>query len=136
MSMRVLGAGLICLMMSFSSCKKDPVIVPEGTVRILINVNHHGYPTANAVIFRKNGTVVYPGSDTSLYDTRYVADENGNLTISDVGNGDKSLIFYAKGFDPTWDTLTITPVSGYQFVITSSGIGESKDYTMTIPVSE
>ena len=119
-----------------SSCKKDLQTVPEGTVRLLINVNHHGFPTANAVIFRKNETLVFPGTDTTLYETRYVADANGNLIISDVGNEYKTMVLYAKGFDPTWDSLTVTPVWGYQYVSVTTSIGESKDFTVTIPVSE
>lgn len=126
----------VTVAMSFSSCVKDPETVPEGTVRLLVNVNHHGYPIANAVVFRKNGTLIFPGNDTTLYDTRYVADAAGNLIISDVGNEAKQLVLYAKGIDPTWDTLIITPVSGYQFVNITTGIGESKDFTVTIPVSE
>lgn len=122
--------------MLFVSCDDDPEVVPEGTVRLIINVNHHGIPIANAVVFRKNGTVIFPGYDTTLYETRYVTDVNGNLVISDVGNGDKQLVLYAKGIDPSWDTTQITPVRGYYLGSFSTGIGESKDYVVQIPVSE
>jgi hypothetical protein len=91
--------------------------------------------TTNARVFRENGTMIFPGEDTTIYDTRYVTDANGNLTISDVGNGTKEIVLYAKGFDPTWDT-TITPVSGYQMVRVVTSIGQSKDVNVTIPVSE
>lgn len=121
---------------SFISCSDDPEVVPEGTVRMSINVNHHGYPIANAVVFRKNGTLIYPGEDTTLYDQRYVCDANGNLTITDIGNGTKDLVLYAKGFDPTWDTTIITPVSGYNMYHIVTGIGESKDFHEEIGVSE
>ncbi len=119
-----------------ASCKKDPDTVPGGTVRLMINVNHHGYPIANASVFRKNGTLDYPGSDTTLYDTRYVTDASGNLIIDDIDNGNKQLVLYAKGFDPAFDSLTITPVSGYQSVSVSTQTGESRDVPVTIPVSE
>lgn len=127
---------VIVVALGIVSCKKDPETVPGGTVRLIINVNHHGYPTANAVIFRKNGTLVYPGPDTALYDTHYVADVNGNLIIDDIDNGYKTLVLYAKGFDPAWDSTGMTPVSGYQYVSANTATGESKDVTVTIPVSE
>jgi hypothetical protein len=127
---------LLLYAMLLVSCDDDPEVVPEGTVRLIVNVNHHGIPITNAVVFRKNGTVIFPGYDTSLYETRYVADANGNLVISDVGNGDKQLVLYAKGIDPSWDTTQITPVRGYYLGSFSTDIGESKDYGVQIPVSE
>jgi hypothetical protein len=128
---------IACIMLgAFHSCKKDPETVPDGNVRLIINVNHHGFPTANAVIFRKNGTLIYPGPDTTLYDQRYVADANGNLIIEGLGNGYKTLVLYAKGFDPNWDSTGVTPVSGYQYVSVTTAVGEAKDVTVTIPVSE
>lgn len=126
----------VMIVMFFTGCGKDPQTVPEGTVRLFINVNHHGYPIANATIFRKNGTTIWPGPDTTLYDTRYVADANGNLTLTDIGNGTKDFVLYAKGFDPAWDSSTITPVSGYYLGHIVTGIGESKDIAVSLYVSE
>jgi hypothetical protein len=122
--------------MLFVSCDDDPEVVPEGTVRLFVNVNHHGIPISNATVFRKNGTIIFPGFDTTLYETRYVTDENGNLTLTDIGNGDKELVLYAKGIDPSWDTTQTTQVRGYYLGSFSTGIGESKDYNVQIPVSE
>lgn len=124
------------LMITFIGCGKDPETVPEGTVRLFINVNHHGYPIANARIFRKNNVTSWPGEDTTIYDARYVTDADGNLTITDIGNGTKDFSLYALGFDPTWDTTIITPVMGYKQFHIVTGIGESKDFTNEILVSE
>lgn len=136
--MRLLGKilAVFILVSGFTSCKKDPVSVEGGTVRLIVNVNHHGYPIANATVFRKNGTLDFPGTDTTLYDSRYVADASGNLTISDIGNGNKEIVLYAKGYDPVFDTSTITPVWGYQYVSVSTATGEDRDVQVTIPVSE
>ncbi len=120
----------------FVGCSEDPGTVDEGTVRLIINVNHHGYPISNAVVFRKNGATSWPGTDTTLYDARYVTDANGNITFSDIGNGTKDVYLYAKGFDPTWDTTQITPVSGYYGFHIVTSIGEDKDVNGQIPVSE
>ena len=119
-----------------ASCERDPETVPDGNVRLLISVNHHGYPIANATVFRKDDTIGFPGYDTTLYDARYVTDAEGNLVITGLGNGSRTMTLFAKGFDPAWDSLTVTPVSGYQFVNISTAVGESKDFTVTIPVSE
>lgn len=126
----------LLLLIFFISCGKDPETVPEGTVRLFINVNHHGYPIANARVFRKNNVTSFPGEDSTLYDTRYVTDANGNLTLTDIGNGTKDIWFYVLGNDPTWDSTIITPVMGYKGVHLVTGIGESKDFETEILVSE
>jgi hypothetical protein len=122
--------------MFFAGCSNDPDTVDEGTVRLIVNVSHHGYPISNAAVFRKNGTTIYPGADTTLYDARYVTDTNGNITFTDIGNGTKDVFLYAKGIDPTWDTTQITPVSGYYGFHIVTGIGEDKDVSGLISVSE
>lgn len=124
------------MMVSFIGCGKDPETVPEGTVRLIVNVNHHGYPIANARVFRKNGATSWPEEDTTVYDARYVTDANGNLTLSDIGNGTKDVYLYALGYDPSWDTTMLTPVSGYYGFHIVTGIGENKDVHGQIPVSE
>ena len=118
------------------SCNRDPVTVPGGTVRILVTVSHHGYPIANAVIFKKNGTMIFPGQDTTLYDERYVTDANGKITLDHIGNGEKQLVIYAKGYDYAWDSTQVTPVWGYQYTSFTTATVESKDIPLTIPVSE
>lgn len=135
---RLLGKflALSILVCGIASCKKEPATVEGGTVRLIVNVNHHGYPIANATVFRKNGTLDFPGTDTTLYDSRYVADASGNLIIADIGNGNKDIVLYAKGYDPAFDTTTITPVWGYQYFTVSTATGEDRDVTVTIPVSE
>lgn len=120
----------------FAGCKKDPKTVPAGTVRLLVTVSHHGVPIPNAVIFRKSGTTVFPGQDTTLYDERYVTDENGQYTIDHLGNGEKQIVIYGKGFDPNWDSTHATPVWGYQYNSWTTATGESRDIPMTVPVSE
>ena len=133
-AMRYLFLFLI-VFVSFS-CDKDPETVPAGTVRIFVTVSHHGIPIANAVLFRKNGTLIFPGQDTTLYDSRYVTDAQGKFTITPIASGNQEMVLYAKGIDPSWDTTQQTPVWGYQYFTISTAIGESKDLEITIPVSE
>jgi hypothetical protein len=121
----------------FAGCKKDePVVVNAANVRALLVVQHHGVPIPYARIFVKNGTVSWPGPDTTVYDARFVADANGRLTISQIPNGQNAYTYYAKGVDPGWDSTHVTPVSGYQFLITDTHTGETKDYNVSVPVSE
>jgi hypothetical protein len=137
-SLRGGKAWLIPALFSFLlfACQKDPKTVPSGTVRLLVTVSHHGIPIPYATIFRKNGTVIFPGQDTTLYDDRYLADENGKFTIEHLGNGEKQIVIYAKGYDPNWDSTHATPVWGYQYGSWTTATGESRDIPMTIPVSE
>jgi hypothetical protein len=127
---------LLCISFALSSCEKDPETVPAGRVRVLLTVNHHSTPIANATVFRKNGTLVFPGQDTTLYDERFVTDSQGYLVVDHIGSGYQSMVFYAKGFDPNWDSTQVTPVWGYQFTSFSTVSGESKDVMLTVPVSE
>jgi hypothetical protein len=133
---KVAAFSILILVMIFTGCGNDPKTVDEGTVRLIINVNHHGFPIADARIYRINGTTVWPGEDTTLYETVYQCDANGNLTISDIGNGTKDLVLYAKGIDPGWDSTTITPVHGYQMFHIVTSIGEDKDIPVSLYVSE
>jgi hypothetical protein len=123
-------------MLALFGCKPDPDQVDAGRVRLLVTVSHHNTPIPNAVVFRKNGTLEFPGQDTSLYEKRYVTDEQGKLILDDIGNGTKKILLYATGIDPLWDTTQQTPVWGYQYTTIETRIGESKDVVMVIPVSE
>jgi hypothetical protein len=124
------------LIVGIAGCKKDPDTVPAGRVRLLINVNHHGINIPNAVVYRKDSTLIFPGLDTTLYTHRYITDQSGNLIIDQLGNGERTMVLYAKGIDPSWDSTQQTPVWGYQFVNFITTIGESKDVPVVIPVSE
>lgn len=127
---------LVSLTLGMISCNRDPKTVDEGTVSLIINVNHHGFPIANARLYRINGTNVWPGEDTTLYETVYQCDANGNFTIGDIGNGTKDLVIYARGIDPSWDSTATTPVHGYQMFHVVTSIGQDKDIQASIYVSE
>jgi hypothetical protein len=129
---------LIFISLAAFGCKKDknPVIVAANGVRVFIQVQHHEVPIPYATVFVKKGTVDFPGLDTTLYDARYVTDANGKITFTGISNGQGAFVYYAKGFDPGWDSTHVTPVWGYQFLITDTHTGENNDYTVSIPVSE
>jgi hypothetical protein len=119
-----------------AGCKKTPTTLPAGDVDLNIRVHHHNVPIANAVVWRKNGTALFPGQDTLLYETRYVTDGQGRLTIHGLGNGLKELVVYATGIDPAWDSTQQTPVWGYQLLSIETKPGFDSLINVSIPVSE
>jgi hypothetical protein len=133
---RIAAYSLLIFVSLFTSCSNDPDTVEEGSVRLIINVNHHGSPIANARLHRMNGTLTWPGTDTTQYDIHYQCDVNGNFTIENIGNGTKDLVIYATGIDPTWDSTGTTFVHGYQMFHIVTSIGEDKDVTYSLGVSE
>jgi len=110
--------------------------VPAGDVNIHVNVKHHSIPIAFSKVYIKYNTLEFPGKDSSLYDTEVITDGNGYVKISNIGNGEKKYVVYAKGIDPAWDTTGVTPVWGFQPVLVSTKPGEDKEKYVTIPVSE
>jgi hypothetical protein len=133
---KVAAYSILILVLIFTGCGDDPKTVEEGTVRLIINVNHHGSPIANARLHRINGTLDWPGTDTTLYDVHYQCDANGNFTIDNIGNGSKDFVVYATGIDPSWDSSGTTPVHGYQMFHIVTAIGEDKDIPVSLYVSE
>lgn len=127
---------VITVLLLSPACTKEPPTYPPGDVTISLRVNHHGVPIPHAVIWRKNGTAIFPGRDSSLYQTRYVTDSEGRFTITDIGNGQKEMVLYAEGIDPTWDSTLITPVWGYQLLNFYTRPGFDSLLNVTVPVSE
>lgn len=123
-------------LLAWAACAKETGTLPPGDVTMRISVSHHNIPIPHAVVFRKNGTFIFPGRDTSLYDVRYVTDAQGKLTITDIGNGQRDMVLYATGIDPSWDSTQTTPVWGYQLLNLYTRPGFDSTINVLIPVSE
>jgi hypothetical protein len=121
--------------LGLTACHK-PSSVEGGTVNVLVNVKHHQAAIAFSKVYIKYNTLIYPGKDSTLYDTYKVADENGFLRFDDLGNGKKEFLLFAAGIDPDWDTTKLTRVWGYYPVAISTSLGEDKEVKVIIPVSE
>lgn len=117
-------------------CKKDDPSVEAGNVALHIYVKHHHVPIGNSRIFVKNGTLAFPGHDTTQYDARYVTDANGYFFLTGIGNGKKDMVLYAKGIDQGWDTTGTTPVWGFSTVSFNTSPGQDDERTITIAVTE
>ena len=91
------------------SCKKNQL---GGKSTITGAVKHHTKIIANATIFIKFKAKDFPGTDTTLYDTKVKADVDGNYVIN-CYKGDYYLFGY--GYDyalpPPYIVKGGTPVS-------------------------
>lgn len=75
------------------SCKKNQL---GGSATIKGTVVHHSRFIANARVFIKFNATEFPGSDTTKYDARVVADNAGNYSISCYMG---KYYLYGVGFD-------------------------------------
>ena len=85
------------IILSFS-CKKNQL---GGKSRVSGVVAHHSKAIPRATVFIKFNTKEFPGSDTTAYDDKIRADENGNYSFT-CYKGDYYL--YGFGYD-----YSITP---------------------------
>lgn len=124
---------IISLVLLFSSCKKEkengPVII-TGNAEVVGQVMHHTWEVPGVRVYVKANATSFPGPDTTLYDSRQVADANGYVGFTGLGNGPH--YFYAVGYDP----VQMDSVTGSYPLNIELRPGEHKDYSITIPVSE
>ena len=124
---------LICVFVF--SCKKDETnggagTIVQGDAIVYAQVMHHHYEIANIKVWIKKGATSFPGVDTTLYDSYQISDMHGFVRFDKLVNG--SYYFYAKGFD----AIFWSNVMGYVPFSIDNKPGETKEYDVTIPVSE
>ena len=139
--MMIKGKGysyILCVLLCYTvtGCGKKNTVIPSGDVSIEVYVKHHQVPIAYSKVFVKYNTLVFPGTDTNLYDTYKIADLNGYLRFDNLENGNKEFVLFAIGIDPDWDSSHNTKVWGYVPIAITTSPGESKETKVTIPVSE
>lgn len=85
------------------SCKKNEdhnnagQVIVKGTNKLIVTVAHHTYTLPDIRVYLKNNTIVFPGSDTSLYEWNTKSDPSGIAVFNDLFPGNYFL--YAEGFD-------------------------------------
>ena len=84
---------LLVISLTFFSCKKNEL---GGTAIIKGTVKHHVKIIGNATVYIKFNAKEFPGTNTSSYDDKVIADDLGNYKIS-CYKGDYYL--YAVGYD-------------------------------------
>lgn len=114
------------------SCKDEVPEVAAGNVAVNIYVKHHSIAIPNSKIFIKYNTLQFPGTDTTKYDSFVVTDGNGYYKLQNIGNGQKEMVLYAKGYDNN----VSAPVWGYSPVFMETNPGESEEATVSIAVTE
>ena len=135
-SMKLIRNIFLLLMMSalFIACKKNETSgsggVITGDARIEAQVMHHYWTVPNCKVYIKKNCATFPGRSPSLYDSFQTADNSGNVQFDKLGNA--TYFLYAVGWDPAMQDT----VWGYQSVIVNNKPGETKDYSVTVPVSE
>jgi hypothetical protein len=96
---------LFCTIL-ITSCKKNQL---GGNATITGKAVHHDKAVAYASVFIKFNAKEFPGSDTTVYDAKVRADENGNFTIKCYkGN------YYLYGFGYDYDISAPYHVKGGQ----------------------
>ncbi|PBQ33498.1 hypothetical protein CNR22_17520 [Sphingobacteriaceae bacterium] len=100
-------SALLIIGISFS-CKKNQL---GGKSTVSGVVAHHSKPIARATVFIKFNTKEFPGSDTTAYDDKIRADENGNYSFK-CYKGDYYLygFGYDFGIDPPYTVVGGVPV--------------------------
>lgn len=91
------------------SCKKNQL---NGSSIIKGKVVHHSKAIAGARVFIKFDAKEFPGTDTTLYDSKVVADANGNFRVA-CYKGDYYLFGYGHdlAIDPPYVVVGGVPVS-------------------------
>jgi hypothetical protein len=90
--MRRIILGIIVLVISFS-CKKNQL---GGNSTVLGKVFHHSKAIAGASVYIKFNAKEFPGTDVSVYDSKVLADKDGNYSFT-CYKGDYYL--YGVGID-------------------------------------
>lgn len=135
MKLKHLGLLLFAASLALPACKKNDK-VEAGNVTLDVKVHHHHVPIANARIYIKNNTQEFPGHDTAHYDAAYTTDVSGFYRITNIGNGKREMVIYARGIDPSWDSTGTTPVWGFGTTTIKTSLGEDKASSVSIAVSE
>jgi len=119
-------AGLLLVLPG--SCKKEdsPKIV-HGNITLKVLVKHHDWPIHYLNVYLKSNTTVWPGRDSTLYDSMTQTTQDGRCEFSGLYPGDYYL--YASGYDP----VVFTNVIGYMPVQIASGLpNNTRDVTLYV----
>jgi hypothetical protein len=115
------------------ACKKNdtanssgPVTV-QGNVTLTVSVMHHTWGVPAIPVYIKFNTTQWPGKDTTKYDIRQLADQEGVVTFTHLGPG--NMVIYAAGFDPVFQAYVI----GYgTFNITKEDANSTVNATVVV----
>lgn len=112
------------LFISSSGCKKESPDSIAGDLRLEITALHHSWAVPDVPVYIKKNAVVFPGEDTSLYESGLTTDEAGKAVFESLHPGD--YFVFIKGYDSIWGDT----------VIGKKSLRIVSDSQVTVPVSE
>ncbi len=132
----LLNIGLFALLL-FTSCKKDDTlknekaqVVVQGNITLKVRAVHHWWGVPYLPVYLKKNTTSWPGTDSTKFEFKAVADQNGNCEFIHLFPGHYYL--YAHGFD----ALFGMDVIGYHALELNSSTSPNNKLDFILTVSE
>jgi len=127
-------SGILCCVSLFTifllSCKKeDSVKIVHGNITLKVLVKHHDWTIHYMNVYLKSNTTVWPGRDSTLYDSMTQTTQNGRCEFNNLYPG--NYYIYASGYDPVVNTNVI----GYMPIQITTGLTDNT-LDVTLYVSE
>jgi hypothetical protein len=121
----------------FAGCKKESVlknesgqVVVQGNFTLKIAAKHHWWGVPYLPVYLKKNATTWPGTDSTKYEFKTVADNDGNCEFDHLFPG--NYYVYAHGFDPVFGMN----VTGYGPVQLNTTSAPNNEFDFTLNVSE
>ena len=121
----------------FAGCKKENTvknasgqIAVQGNFTLKIRAMHHWWGVPYLPVYLKKNATSWPGSDSTKYEFRTIADNDGNCEFDHLFPG--NYYIYAHGMDAVFGMNVI----GYGPVQLNSTTAPNNEFDFTLNVSE
>lgn len=118
-------------------CKKDDSLknekgqtVVHGNITLKVRVMHHWWGVPYLPVYLKRNATSWPGTDSTKYEYKVVADNDGNCKFEQLFPGKYYL--YAHGYDQVFGMY----VTGYHAVELNATTVSNNELDFTLMVSE
>lgn len=115
---------ILLISLALISCKKDGSngdnTVIKGVISLRVHAMHHSWDVAGIGVYLKIHATVFPGTDTTLYEYKGKADQNGEFVFEKLLPA--KYFIYVSGYDSIWGSQVIgeLPVSLFSENLTSN----------------
>jgi len=121
----------------FAGCKKDNAVqnesgqvVVEGKMTLKVQAKHHWWGVPYLPVYLKRNATSWPGTDSTKYELKATADNDGNCEFDHLFPG--SYYLYAHGYDAVFGM----DVTGYGPVQLNSTTAPNNELDFILNVSE
>ena len=121
---------VLIIALLFSCKKEDKSPVVTGNVTLNVHAVHHSWDVSNVRIYIKANTLVFPGTDSTVYDKYLTTDGYGKVSFTQLIPG--NYYIYASGFDSVWGANVI----GYKLIYLTKENLINNEMSVTLYVSE